>query len=121
MGQVGSKMRRVGGRDGYTAGGLAHWCPGCAEMHAFALDGKNSNGAQWTWNGVVENPTFSPSMHITATDPDTGEVEVCHYFLTNGVLQYLADCTHGLRNQRVILPELPSHLRDRARTSDGDV
>ncbi len=127
MGQVGSKMRRYGAADGYTAGGLAHWCPACESMHQFALDGKNSNGAQWTWDGNVENPTFAPSMNITVNGKDQQHydpeepTEVCHYFLKAGVIEYLADCTHMLRGQRIILPPLPVGLRDRPMTSDGDV
>jgi Family of unknown function (DUF6527) len=122
VGQLGDKLRKVGPADGHTAGGLAHWCPACDCMHQFALDGKNSSGAQWTWDGNVENPTFSPSMNIIINpkghkhyNPECS-TDVCHYFLQNGVLQYLADCTHGLKNQRIILPPLPPHLRDRSQT-----
>ena len=118
MSQVGSKMRKIGHREGYSAGGLAHWCPACEEVHAFAIDHPNSHGAIWTWDGNVENPTFSPSMNIVINpvghkhhNPEYPS-EVCHYFLQNGVIQYLADCTHALKNQRVILPVLPAHLRD---------
>jgi hypothetical protein len=127
MGQVGSKMRRVGAQDGYTAGGLAHWCPACESMHAFALDGKNSSGAQWTWDGNVEQPTFTPSMNIRTGPrptvppgrPDAGQIDVCHYFLRNGVIEYLGDCTHALKGQQVALPPLPERLRDRPEsTSD---
>lgn len=127
MGQVGSKMRRVGASDGYKAGGLAHWCPACESMHAFALDGKNSNGAQWTWDGNVENPSFEPSMLITINAQShphhlVGEpTEVCHYFLRNGVIEYLGDCTHGLKGQRIVMPPLPDRLRDPVMTSDRDV
>lgn len=118
MGQVGTKMRRVGSADGYTAGGLAHWCPACNSMHAFAIDGKNSSGAQWTWDGNVEAPSFSPSMNIIINpkghkhhNPNCS-TDVCHYFLKGGVIEYLGDCTHALRGQKVPLPELPRHLRD---------
>jgi hypothetical protein len=113
MGQVGTKLRRIGRLDGSVAGGLAHWCPACEEMHAFALDGKNASGAQWSWDGNVEAPTFTPSMHIK-TGP------VCHYFLRAGTIQYLGDCTHAMKGQSVPLPDLPVHLRD-ARTSTDSV
>ena len=114
MGQLGTKMRRLGHSDGYTAGGLAHWCPACEEMHQFAIDGKNSSGAQWTWDGNVEMPTFSPSMNIrTYGGPKGTDVkEVCHYFLKAGVIQYLRDCTHAMKGQNVPLPVLPTALRD---------
>lgn len=117
--QVGSKMRRFGPQ-GFQGGGLAHWCPGCEQMHVFTLDGKNASGAQWTWDGNIEAPTFSPSMHIKVGPrptvpegrPDAGQVDVCHYFLRAGVLEYLGDSTHALKAQRVPLPDLPEALRD---------
>ena len=114
MGQVGEKMRRIGSAQGYTAGGFAHWCPACEEMHAFATDGPNSMGAQWTWNHSVERPSFSPSMNIRTYGGEPGaEVkEVCHYFLKDGQIQYLGDCTHALAGQTVPLPDLPNHLTD---------
>lgn len=118
MSQVGTKMRRVGSAEGYTAGGLAHWCPGCEEMHQFALDGKNSSGAQWTWDGNVEAPSFSPSMNIRTNAPDHPHYQpdacssVCHYFVRAGRIEYLGDCTHAMKGQTVPLPVLPARLRD---------
>jgi hypothetical protein len=38
---------------------------------------------------------------------------VCDYFLRNGVIEYLGDCTHGLKSQGIVLPPLPAHLSDR--------
>jgi hypothetical protein len=119
MGQLGSKLRRIGPPDGYTAGGLAHWCPACEEMHAFAIDGPNASGAQWKWDGNVEAPTFAPSMHIKINPPGDPHYQpqacssVCHYFLRAGVIEYLGDCTHAMNSQKVPLPALPDHLRDR--------
>lgn len=118
MGQIGRKMRRVGSSEGYTAGGLAHWCPACEEMHAFALDGKNASGAQWTWNGNVEAPSFSPSMLIKINPPGHPHYQpqatssVCHYILTAGVINFCGDCTHAMKGQSVSLPDLPAHLKD---------
>jgi hypothetical protein len=42
-----------------------------------------------------------------------GLSSVCHYFLTNGMLQYLRDSTHALAGQTVALPELPIGYRNR--------
>lgn len=108
MSQVGKYLRRTGAADGYTASGYAHWCPACESMHAFATDAPQRNGAKWTFDGNLAAPSFSPSMHITiGPDPDDGHIETCHYFLRNGMLQYLGDCTHALSGQTVPLPELP--------------
>lgn len=130
MAQLGTKLRRIGRLDGSTAGGLAHWCPACDEMHAFALDGKNASGAGWTWNGDDKNPTFTPSMKITGKqtvkvdgkwtgdwvrDANGNAIDYCcHYILTAGVINYCGDCTHAMKGQSVPLPDLPARLRDAA-------
>lgn len=35
---------------------------------------------------------------------------VCHYILTNGILNFCGDSTHTLANKAVPLPELPEWL-----------
>lgn len=60
-------------------------------------------------------------MLITYSGKDAGQVGSdgdrapparCHYFLTDGVLHYCPDSSHGLAGQKVPLPELPKHLQD---------
>jgi hypothetical protein len=116
MSQAGKFLRRTGASDGYTAGGYAHWCPACNEMHAFAIDAPQRNGAKWTFDGNLESPSFSPSMNIRigpypSDDEKSGRIDVCHYFLNGGMLQFLTDCTHDLKGQTVPLPELPLRYR----------
>jgi hypothetical protein len=112
MGQVGTKLRSI-------VGGLAHWCPGCRGMHQIAIDAPNSSGAKWTWDGNIEAPTFAPSVHVKVNTPDMPEYQpqacssVCHYFLRAGEIEFLPDCTHALKGQRVPLPALPLELTDR--------
>jgi hypothetical protein len=36
----------------------------------------------------------------------------CHTFITDGRVQFLADCTHELARQTLDLPDLPAHLKD---------
>lgn len=100
--------------DGY----YAHWCPGCEEAHGIHVEKPRSNGAKWTFDGNVNAPTFSPSIHITSpehTFEDGVKIEAtcCHYFLKAGVLDFLGDCTHALKGTKVPLPELPVHMRDK--------
>lgn len=114
MGQVSLCLRR-------TLEGYAHWCPACREMHRLP--------DTWQFNGDVNNPTFTPSFKHkgmkTINDANgkwTGEWErtstgnpipfICHYILTNGILNYCADCTHSLANKNVPLPELPDYYKD---------
>lgn len=89
-------------------------------MHDFAVDQPFRNHAQWSWNQDPVKPSFTPSMNIRLGPigggklfkTDAGEVEyaVCHYFLKDGQLQYLADSTHKLRGQTIALPELPKNV-----------
>jgi Family of unknown function (DUF6527) len=118
MGEVSPKLRKYGSADGYTGEGYVHWCPACNEAHAFAVGKPFKSGAQWTFNGDVERPTFTPSMNIISNPrghknhQPNQSTEVCHYFLRDGTIQYLGDCTHALRGQTVPLPDLPRFLRD---------
>lgn len=90
--QAGTKLRRGQGR-------YFHWCPGCELMHPLP--------DSWTFNGDLERPTFSPSFKQSL-----GTGDVCHYILTDGLLNFCSDSTHALAGQTVPLPELPEHLRD---------
>ena len=112
MGQVSSKLRRF-------AGGYGHWCPACKEMHVIATDGKNASGAQWSFDGNLTAPTFSPSVNIRTNTPDMPHYQaqacssVCHYHLRVGRLEYGGDCTHALKGQTVDLPDLPDYLQEK--------
>lgn len=74
----------------------------------------------WTFDGNVDAPTFSPSMLIrwgrkvpgyeTAADMEEGGI--CHYFLAAGVLKFCGDSTHALAGKDVALPDLPAELSD---------
>jgi hypothetical protein len=113
MGQVSPKLRRGDGR-------YFHWCPACKKLHPLP-DG-------WEFNGNLDAPTFRPSFkhsgkqRITVDGKWTGEWAraakgdplpwVCHYVLTDGRLNFCADCTHALAGKIVPLPNLPDHLRD---------
>lgn len=115
--QAGKYMRRASDR-------YAHWCPACQEMHSLP-DG-------WQFNGNVEKPTFSPSFRHTGIKRNVvggrwvGEgkeawlydaagqpiPEVCHYILTDGVLNFCGDCTHSMAGKSVPMPELPAGYQD---------
>lgn len=101
--------------------GWSHWCPGCRQSHQFNVEVPTkaypeygiAGGAQWNFDGNLEHPTFSPSMHIQAggfTRPDGSQVTrrtLCHYFLAAGDIRFLGDCAHELKGQVVPLPEIP--------------
>lgn len=103
-------------------GGLMFWCPGCDGIHGIKVG--EGAGLRWRWNGSVDHPTFSPSILVSythwwppATDDQvlkkirTGEIvqtavkHVCHSFVTDGKIQFLADSTHHLAGQTVDMPD----------------
>lgn len=111
-----SKLVRTHHDQRHDYGGhIAHWCPACRELHEFAVERPFRNGARWLFGGTFEVPTFSPSMNIRIGPyPDAskkaGQIDVCHYFLKEGRIEYLSDCTHGMVGQTIDLPDLPDEV-----------
>lgn len=71
---------------------LLFWCPGCGYGHH--LDTR-----RWTWNGDMNKPTASPSLLVNKEE--LGDSPRCHFFIREGRLQYLGDCTHKLAGQTI--------------------
>lgn len=87
---------------------LSHWCPGCNCRHLIPIEKPNAQGARWTWDENLENPTFTPSVNIeVATNKEGVVIKRCHYIITAGKIQYCADSTHTLSGQTVDLPVIP--------------
>ncbi len=88
---------------------VAFNCPGCKTEHVLSSDAHS-------WNGDYHKPTFSPSVLVTwvkcsydaagAIIVNSGVSMVCHSFVNSGVIQFLGDCTHDLKNTSVQLPEM---------------
>lgn len=92
------------------------WCPACDKTHAIVFDTPTG----WTFNGDLEAPTITPSVKVTARQWSEefsfhrpqhhvapGGTIICHSFVTDGRIQFLDDCTHGLAGQTVDLPPWP--------------
>lgn len=92
---------------------FVHWCPACMEMHGFAVEQPQPNGAQWAFDGNLDQPTFNPSMNISIGPWPDGRMERCHYFLHGGKLMFCEDSTHALAGQIVPLPEVPESVLKR--------
>lgn len=100
-------------KDGDT-GKLMHWwwCPGCEETHIYwtQIPGEPvTPGNVWSYDGNEDAPTFSPSLLNHGGRGKTSE-HVCHLFITQGVIEFLGDCTHALAGQKVPMPTLPDWL-----------
>ena len=74
-------------------GGYIFECPGCGMSHVF--------DERWKFNGDYEKPTFSPSL--LARWPENN---VCHFFVQEGKIRFLNDCTHELKGKTVELEEI---------------
>lgn len=106
----------------------SHWCPACMRCHSVSVQGQNQSGAEWRWNGDALRPTYDPSVkdtsgHYCSTfkpgddcwctynarfkDTPSFMCGVCHYYIRDGMIQYLGDSTHGLAGMTVELPDLP--------------
>lgn len=103
------------------------FCPGCKCGHGIRVG--QSDGPNWTFNGNMEKPTFSPSLLIHGgkypeEDPVTHDFArgadgqyvrgadgrllgykdiVCHTFIADGNIQFLGDCTHEMAGKTVPL------------------
>lgn len=111
--RIGSKILR---RIGYYGEGNAthgHWCPACNQMHDYAVEQPFRNGARWTFNGDGDRPSFTPSMNISVGPFRDGSIKRCHYFVTDGRIQYCGDGTHSLAGQTVDLPDVPGEVLGR--------
>lgn len=94
---------------GVAGGGLAFHCPGCNCRHVI-FTGPGS-GPRWMWDGEVKRPTFTPSVRVQYDGKDAGQggapPAVCHFFVSEGRMQFLPDCTHALAGQTVDMVPFP--------------
>lgn len=73
-------------------------CSGCKMSHSVRVRGPQP---RWEVSGFEEDaPTVSPSVLVTAPGLR------CHSFIKNGEIQFLGDCTHGLKNKTVVLEDV---------------
>lgn len=72
-------------------------CPACKVDHA--VDGT------WNFNGDFEKPTFSPSVLYKEFD-EAGPVYICHFYIRDGVIDYLNDCSHVLKGDKIPMEDL---------------
>lgn len=88
--------------------GLPDWefpCPGCGCDHGvWTKAHPNANNCTWSFNGDVDKPTLSPSLRITY--PHKEGTDICHFFVQNGQIRFLSDCTHALAGKTVEMEDL---------------
>nr|WP_314658804.1 DUF6527 family protein [uncultured Pseudomonas sp.] len=95
-------IKTIGRRLGQAEdGSLWFFCNGCNLPHSLNVGA--GPGPRWGYNGNAEAPTFTPSV-LARYRMGTNE-KICHSFVTDGRIQYLADSTHPLSGQTVDLPD----------------
>ena len=122
-----------------AGGRVAWWCPGCDEAHAIPVEGAGA----WGWNGNADAPTFTPSVKVSGFKlTPAGEAlllkdqadgtrrgdgftydrvaTVCHAIVTDGLIAFCGDSTHGLAGQTVIIPFWPDSFEGVAGQSDTE-
>jgi len=89
--------------------GVTYWCQGCESIHQVVTRGPGA----WGYNGNPDKPTFTPSVlvHYDYGPPEARVHKVCHTFITDGMVQFLGDCTHALAGKTEPLPDLPEQWR----------
>lgn len=86
-------------------GNYSFFCPGCGHDHVYNT--QNPGRPNWSFNGDLNSPTFTPSLLNTwgkeadpnwevpdEPGPGIGWSGRCHLFVTNGRIDYCGDCTH---------------------------
>jgi hypothetical protein len=87
-------------------------CPSgiCGDHRVIIRAGARYKGPVWGWNGSLEAPTFSPSLLITWTfrkeEHGIDEKNVCHFFVKEGKVEFLSDCTHALAGKTVPMEDV---------------
>lgn len=94
------------------------YCLGCKEEHIIRVQEPHA----WGFNRDFERPTFTPSLLVRSghympnhkagdpcwcgTEDAAFGCKICHSFITDGMMQFLSDCTHELAGQTVALPDI---------------
>jgi hypothetical protein len=86
-----------------SPGRYVFFCPGCKANHVIDTT-PSKNRAYHVLTGTFANPTIRAS--VMSNPKNLPGRPRCHSFVTNGVIDYLNDCTHELSGKKVKLPPL---------------
>lgn len=77
-----------------SKGKYIFYCPGCKVNHLISTTPKS--GTYHTLTGTLAKPTVRASVLALG-------VYRCHAYITEGVIEYLNDCTHHLAGKNVTM------------------
>lgn len=84
-----------------TPGLYLFYCPACKCHHqVWTSQHVGDTHPVWKFNGNMEKPTFTPSLLIRIPKAND-QIDICHFFITDGKIIYSNDCSHDLVNQTV--------------------
>lgn len=95
-------------KESVAAGGADYLfeCPACGCYHGVWTTKRNKSNAVWQFNGDLEKPTVSPSLRIHYHDSKSNKDVLCHFYIKNGNIEYLNDCTHQLKGDTIKIPTI---------------
>lgn len=70
---------------------LLFYCPACECYHGVSTKEPEPT---WNWNNNLCKPTFTPSIRVKYFNNRLGRKINCHFFVKDGKIEYLSDCTH---------------------------
>lgn len=77
-------------------------CRGCGYDHHLNTNKEAFGGINtWEFNGNLESPSANPSLLVNAHSNKR-----CHFFITNGKIQYLSDCWHSLAGHTIEMDDI---------------
>jgi len=74
-------------------------CPACGVCHSVDLDGY----PKYVFNKNMDQPSFWPAIMVR-TGPENNP-NICHFLIDIGLIKFLSDCTHELKNKTIKLED----------------
>jgi len=89
-----------------------HYCPACDSKHGIAVKQSGGNVKHF-FNNDGDKPTFTPDVKIDYMLDNEMNLDrhgLCHYTITDGIIQYHDDCTHDFAGKSITLPNISDHV-----------
>ena len=101
------KLLKIADAVGVTIG-YSYPCPSCGLHHAIYIRPYKhpTTGASWSFSGSEDSPTFEPSVLLQVQFTTDRLPKICHAFVSDGKIYYLADSTHHLAGQTINMEEI---------------
>lgn len=80
------------------------YCPACKTIHYVWTTESEMCAKPWFLTGTLTKPTINPSLSVIG-DID-GKQTKCHFFVWDGKIKYLSDCTHDMKGQIVDMVDI---------------